>query len=158
MHCMLVVLIAPVSLHEDPSAPTLDPVRGNPDRMRARRPDPIAGNPDIPSPVPPLIPRAPNPAGMRRSAVMLHNRWRRPDSDSDLGMCGTPGERRYKQCSDQKLSHGSFSPAACRLLRKQTRAGLASCAAFPAQESSNSVIPPIMKSIHADSCTYRGRP
>ncbi len=89
-------LIAPVSLNEDPPASTLDPMRRNPHRTRPRRTDPIARRPHIAASIPALIAATPHPSRMRRPAIVLHNRRRRANTDSDLSVCAARCERRCK--------------------------------------------------------------
>jgi hypothetical protein len=63
--------LPPVAFDEDPAIAPLLPAMGNPDRAGMRGADPVAAHPNVAVPVPAVIAVYPDPALMRRRAIVF---------------------------------------------------------------------------------------
>jgi len=99
--------LSPVALNQDPAVVAMNPAMGHPDRVGMRRSCPVSGNPDVARAVPLVVAGDPNPARMRRRAVMLDDGCRRPymDHNPDLGHCSRRCETKSEQNCQCDLFH-----------------------------------------------------
>ncbi len=80
--------LPPGSGDVDITPATGHPAAGNPNNPAPRRVDPAASHPHIPSSVPPIVARDPNPSGMQRwSWPFNNNGWWWACMNDDLRIC-----------------------------------------------------------------------
>jgi hypothetical protein len=97
--------LTPVSGYPDVAPAAGNPSPGNPDRARPRRLGPVSTYPDIPSPVPSVISRNPDPACMQRRSRALDNYCRRGTSaNNDLRRGRTYAQANPAYYDEQPLS------------------------------------------------------
>jgi hypothetical protein len=109
--------LSPVSFDEDVASWALRPVARYPRRTVSRRKYPLAGGPHISPSVPTLVTLYPDVSRARTGYDYLSTRWRRPNSDEDVGRTrrsDAQGERQRARQHDLFLptssSHKCHSP------------------------------------------------
>jgi len=86
-----------VAVYEDPAAAAVNPVVGNPARMRMRWAVPAAGNPNVASTVPALVTIDPDESALWRWGTALDDGSGWADANHDLRKRRCRGETKGKK-------------------------------------------------------------
>ena len=101
----VVLGLAPVAFDQDVTAIAMDPVMGNPTRVRMRRTIPAAGNPDVTGAIPAVIAIDPDKFRAWARAARFNDGSGRSYTDHNLRKRGGRQQSSGKQQSWQKFLH-----------------------------------------------------